>query len=125
MHDNGASGVGTNLDVIFIRPAANAARERTGLIVLARYCVQRIVRDLAGIDSWTVTLQPNGDRVTAEVRARVGNVAIEASGSDVHPAGAIWNAMCRIEQPLREAACAQRYVTASTLLPSGSSTNAA
>lgn len=125
MRDNGVSGVDTNIDLTFSSSAANVTRERTNLIVLARYCVLRIMRDLAGIDGWAVRLKPHADRVTADVRARVGSQVVEASGSDVHPAAAIWNAMCRIEQPLREAACAQRYVTASTLLPSGSSKNAA
>ncbi len=107
-------------------PTSRVASERTQLIVLARYCIARIARELAGIEDWTVRLAPRAGQVTATVRARVRDVVVEACGSDVHPASAIWNAMCRIEQPLREAARGgQRYVTASTLLPSGSSTNAA
>jgi hypothetical protein len=68
----------------------------------ARYCVARIERDLGEVEHWSVALAPTtgGFQARVEVHDRRGYTEASATGHD--GALAIWDAMCRMEQRLRE-----------------------
>lgn len=75
------------------------------------YCASRIERDLGDLERWTVMLMP---------RARLGFmgvVIVEHAGDRIEARSpgrdallAVWNAMCRVEQPLRDAVPRRRVV---------------
>lgn len=74
------------------------------LIAFARVCADRVGRDLRGVASWELFVSGGLDGATdAIVRARVGNDVIEAKASAADPGNAIWEVMCDVEQPLRDA----------------------
>src|SRR5512140_1339240 len=85
------------------RLAVNDDPVRSRLIFFARFCVTRLTRELAGADGWEVSYDQRADETVAMVRARMGDQVVIARGAHADPAIAVWNAMCRIEQPLRDA----------------------
>lgn len=80
------------------------ARRRDELLRFAEYCTVRIERVLDGIDRWEVSVARNANAANATVRAHRRGAMIEARANASDLAGAIWNAMCRAEQRLFEAA---------------------
>jgi hypothetical protein len=81
------------------------ARQYRELGAFVRYCVSRIERELGEIDRWSVTLAPAGGEFTS-------HVAIESAGSETMLAStgrgldgplAVWDALCKLEQLLRDA----------------------
>lgn len=84
-------------------PARMSARRRLELQELVRYCAARIEREQApAIRTWSVQLatEPGGWRARVIAHAAA---TVEAVGRAALPDAAIWEAMCRVEQPLREA----------------------
>lgn len=80
-----------------------SVRRRFELAEFERYCGDRIQRDQGiAIDGWIVQLAPEPDGWRARVTAHVAGMRVEAVGHAMLPDAAIWEAMCRIEQPLRE-----------------------
>ncbi len=80
--------------------------QREELVAFAGFCAERISRGLQGIGGWDLYVVGGLDESNVVVRVRVGNDTIEAHGTGGEPAVAIWNAMCRIEQPVRDVAAA-------------------
>ena len=79
------------------------------LIAFAKYCADHIGRDLRGVASWELFVIGGLDGATdAIVRARVGTDVIEAKASAADPGSAIWEVMCDLEQPLRDAVARRR-----------------
>lgn len=74
---------------------------RRELEAFARYCTARLDDEL-GASAWQVIVKVRPTGFTAVVRAtRDGTtLALAAHGGD--PVTAVWNALCRLEQPLRE-----------------------
>ena len=81
------------------------ARQYRELGAFVRYCVSRIERELGEIDRWSVTLAPAGGEFTS-------CVAIEGAGTDTALTStgrghdgplAVWDALCKLEQLLRDA----------------------
>lgn len=88
-----------------LTPAVSGGQKQDDLVAFAGYCAARIARDLSGIDSWDLYLVGGIDgHADAVVRVHVRGIVVEARASECDPAHAIWNAMCRVEQPLRDAA---------------------
>ena len=93
-------------------PPVSGGQKREDLLAFALYCVARITRDLAGVDRWDLFVVGGLDGASdAVVRAHLGGVRIEARASACDPAHAIWESICELEQPLRDAA-AQRSAAA-------------
>lgn len=82
---------------------ADADPLRARLMVFARFCVARIRREISGAEAWEVSYDLRDASTIAVVRARMGDEVLVGSDTHADPAIAIWNAMCRIEQRLREA----------------------
>jgi hypothetical protein len=92
-----------------VAPPVSGGHQHRDLIQFAGFCAARIARGLRGIDAWDVFVAGGLDgQADAIVRVRVGVETIEARASACDPAYAIWNAMCRVEQPVREAAATRR-----------------
>lgn len=92
-----------------LAPPVSGGQRQDDLVAFAGYCAARISRDLSGIESWDLYVVGGIDgRADAIVRVHVRGAIVEARASECDPAHAIWNAMCRIEQPLRDAAILPR-----------------
>jgi hypothetical protein len=89
---------------IRMMPAAGI-RERREVGAFVRYCVRRIERDLGTIERWTVTVVPTRTgEFSSHASARIGGFTIEASGDGRDHTLAVWDALVRLEQVLREQA---------------------
>ena len=66
------------------------------------YCVARIERDLGPVAHWTVKVAPTtgGFATSIQVDDHGASLQVQANGFDGPLA--VWDAMCRIEQRLRE-----------------------
>jgi hypothetical protein len=84
-------------------PAWASARQQRELTAFARYCVARLERELGELDRWVVTanLDPRGG-FTSTVSVHRGVGEVEAHGTGQDGTLAIWDALCNIEQTLRE-----------------------
>jgi hypothetical protein len=94
-----------------LAPPVSGGQKRDDLVAFAGFCAARIARDLRGIDAWDLFVVSGLDgHADAVVRVTVGEASVEARASACDPAHAIWNAMCQVEQPLRDAVtiCARR-----------------
>lgn len=91
-------------------PPVSGGQKQDDLVAFAGYCAARIARDLSGIEGWDLYLVGGIDgHADAVVRVHVRGTIVEARASECDPAHAIWNAMCRVEQPLRDAAVMLRH----------------
>ena len=79
------------------------ARQYRELGAFVRYCVSRIERELGQIEHWSVTIAPASGEFTSVVAVKDGNDAIESTGAGMDGPLAAWEALCRLEQLLREA----------------------
>jgi len=84
-------------------PTSMSTRQRDELAAFARYCAARVDRDHGASDHWNVSLAANPDGFVCVVKVQRHGTEVTARWGTVDPSRAIWNAMCRIEQPLREA----------------------
>jgi hypothetical protein len=73
------------------------------LVVFARYCADRIERELGPIE-WELSVRRGCAGFTCVVRAGRDGRRVQVAGVGPQPTYAVWNAMCSIEQPLRDAA---------------------
>jgi hypothetical protein len=90
-----------------LSPPVSGGQKRDDLVAFAGFCAARIARDLSGISAWDLYVVSGLDgQAAAVVRAYLGREIIEGRASACDPAHAIWNAMCEVEQPLRDAAVA-------------------
>ncbi len=78
-------------------------RQYRELGAFVRYCVSRIERELGEIEHWSVTIAPVGGEFTSIVAVQDGCDAIESTGTGMDGPLAAWEALCRLEQRLREA----------------------
>lgn len=79
------------------------ARQYRELGAFVRYCVSRIERELGEIEHWSVTIAPASGEFTSVVAVKDGSDAIESTGTGMDGPLAAWEALCRLEQLLREA----------------------
>ncbi len=79
-----------------------SARQQRELTAFARYCVARLERELGELE-WVVTTTPDArGGFTSTVTARQAERAADATGVGHDGTLAIWDALCNIEQILRE-----------------------
>jgi hypothetical protein len=83
-------------------------RSRRELMAFVRYCVKRLERELGTLEGWEIAIEPQGQHLVASVSAHVNGEKIQARGDGHDAPLAIWNAMCRLEQPLRDALWSRR-----------------
>ncbi len=83
-------------------PRHASLKHERELGAFARYCVQRIERDLGERQHWVVDVQIGGRGYSAAVEVQHQDLVIEARGYGHDGPLAIWDAMCRIEQELRD-----------------------
>jgi hypothetical protein len=74
---------------------------RRELDAFASYCASRIDREV-GEPDWWITVEARRGGYTCIVRATGRGSSYAVAGIGPEPAIAVWNAMCRVEQPLRE-----------------------
>jgi len=68
----------------------------------ARYCILRVERELGEWQSWVVHVVPSPDGYASHIALHDRGVLLEEQGSGQDGALATWDAMCRIEQRMRE-----------------------
>jgi hypothetical protein len=76
-------------------------RQERELGAFARYCVQRIEKELGQLERWAVEIALGGRGYSALVEMEHFGLVLETRGYGNDGALAIWDAMCRIEQELR------------------------
>ena len=92
-----------------VLPRTVSERQRRELGAFARYCAKRIERDLDTTGRWTVTLCTGpGIQYGSSVAVHDAEGPIEARGTSADAVIAIWEAMCLLEQRLREHLAAAR-----------------
>jgi hypothetical protein len=74
-------------------------RELGGFV---RYCVRRIETELGERDRWNVRIEIARPGFKAQVVLEHFGLVLETTGSGHDPTLAVWDAMCRLEQMLRE-----------------------
>jgi hypothetical protein len=88
-----------------LAPPVSGGQGHDELIAFAGFCAARIARGLRGIGAWDLYVVGGLDgQSDAVVRVHVAGGTVEVRARACDPAHAIWNAMCDVEQPLREAA---------------------
>jgi len=100
------------MNSIHVRTEIHADANRDELASFAGVCAARIARDLRGIDSWDLYVVGGLEQADAVLRVRVGRQTVEARASAIDPAHAIWTAMCRIEQPIRDIVAGRTFAAA-------------
>ena len=84
-----------------VPPNASAKQERE-LGAFARYCVQRIEKDLGERQRWDVEIGMSTKGYSALVEVHHLGLVLQTRGYGNDGPLAIWDAMCRIEQELRD-----------------------
>jgi hypothetical protein len=90
----------TRIDVQLPRAASH--RQRRELTAFARYCIHRLERELGRRDAWIVEIAPSSGQYATRIAVIDLFGAIEASGVGLDGALSIWEAICRLEESLRE-----------------------
>lgn len=86
-----------------VLPRRVSERQRRELGAFARYCAKRIERDLGTTERWTVTLSAGpGMQYGSSVSVHDAEGPIVGRGTSADAVLAIWEAMCLLEQRLRE-----------------------
>ena len=83
-------------------PRAASARQRRELTAFARYCIRRLERDLGERQAWLVEIAPSSGKYATRIEVHDLCGALEAEGTGLDGALATWEAICRLEQSLRE-----------------------
>lgn len=84
-----------------VPPSASSKHERE-LGAFARYCAQRIEKDVGEREQWVVEIAILKNSYTTLVQVQHFGLVIEVRGEGNDGPLAIWDAMCRLEQELRE-----------------------
>lgn len=92
----------TRIDVRM--PSNTSAKQERELGAFARYCIQRIEKELGERQEWLVDIVLGGRGYSALVEVQHLGVVFETRGVGNDGALAVWDAMCRIEQELRDRA---------------------
>lgn len=92
------------LELVQLAGGGRAAHELGAFVT---YCVQRIERELGSFERWTVRIAPSAGELVAHVRVHDGQDDREATSRGRDGAIAVWDAMCTVEQALREARAAR------------------
>ena len=71
-------------------------------MAFARYCIRRVERELGEREAWLVEIAPSSGTYATRIEVHDMCGALEANGSGIDGALATWEAICRIEESLRE-----------------------
>ena len=77
-------------------------RQYRELGAFVRYCVSRIEREFGEIAHWAVSIVPSGGEFISVVAVEDAGEAIETRGRGMDGPLAAWEALCQLEQRLRE-----------------------
>jgi hypothetical protein len=83
-------------------PGYASHKQRHELGAFARYCILRVERELGEWESWVVHIVPSLGGYASHIALYDRGVLLEEQGSGQDGALATWDAMCRIEQRMRE-----------------------
>ena len=83
-------------------PPNTSPKQERELAAFARYCVLRIEKDLGERQQWVVEIVIGSRGYAAHVEVQDIGVSIEMRGIGDDGPLAIWDAICRIEQELRD-----------------------
>jgi hypothetical protein len=84
-----------------VPPGASSKHERE-LAAFARYCAQRIEKDMGEREHWVIEISIAKSSFTTHLQVEHFGTVIEVRGEGSDGPLAIWDAMCRLEQELRE-----------------------
>jgi hypothetical protein len=87
--------------VVRVPPGASGKHERE-LGAFARYCAQRIEKDMGERERWIIEISMAKQGYLTLVQVEHFGLVVEARGEGGDGPLAIWDAMCRLEQDLRE-----------------------
>ena len=82
--------------------AAATAKQHRELGAFARYCILRVERELGERSEWIVDIKPALGAFTSHIAVRDRGELVEEQGSGPDGTLATWDAICRLEQKLRE-----------------------
>lgn len=85
-------------------PRAASNRQRRELTAFARYCIHRLERELGQRHAWIVEIAPTSGQYATRIAVIDLFGAVEANGVGLDGALSIWEAICRLEESLRESA---------------------
>src|SRR5215210_6613713 len=83
-------------------PERASHQQRRELGAVARYCVDRVERELGAPDGWFVRVGPIEDRYVCTIVVHDSGCAIEATCDETDGALAIWDTVRQIESVLRD-----------------------
>lgn len=92
--------IGSRIDVHL--PPATSPRQRRELTAFARYCILRLERELGQRQAWVVDIAPSSGKYATRIAVHDLGGALEACGIGLDGALSTWEAICRLEQSLRE-----------------------
>lgn len=79
-----------------------SARQRREIQAFARYCILRVERELGEREAWVVNVAPSRTGFATNVAVRDRGDLVVGQGTGQDGTLATWDAMCRVEQRLRE-----------------------
>lgn len=95
-------GRGGRVELELVGQSGDSRRHRE-LVAFARYCITRIERELGELGHWRLKVTPTMGGFSTTVTVDGGAYRAEIAATGFDGPLAIWDAMCRIEQMLREA----------------------
>lgn len=84
-------------------PERAGSRQHRELGAFARYCILRVERELGERETWLVEVSPSVGGYTCVIAVSDRDRRFTERGIGFDGPLAIWEAMCRLEQRLREA----------------------
>jgi hypothetical protein len=90
------------LRIAVVLPESTSAKHQRELGAFARYCVLRVERELGEHDSWIVNIAPSMGGYASHIAVQCHDETLEGLGKGQDGVLATWDAMCRVEQRLRE-----------------------
>ncbi len=81
---------------------AASPKQHRELGAFARYCILRVERELGARIDWTVDAKPALGGFVSHIAVRDQDELVEEQGNGPDGTLAIWDAICRLEQRLRE-----------------------
>jgi len=91
----------TRVELQLYRGAGDRQYRELGAFV--RYCVSRLEREFGEVGQWSVTIEPSGGAFASVVSLHGDAHVLASEGVGLDGALAAWEAMCKLEQSLREA----------------------
>lgn len=83
-------------------PEYTRTRQHRERGALTRYCILRIERKFGEHEAWIVNIAPTASGYSSHITVHDHDVTFEDQGTGHDGALAVWDAMCSIEQRLRE-----------------------